>query len=300
MQSPLPSPTQTWAHAVDSRASLLQALQDDGITAIETDLLMGQCTTISPNNPTEKTAIPIMAHPPHRTSDLSMTDFMDLILISKPQQTKEASAPSSAENGHKTKMIIKLDFKELETVEPTLKEIFRLYSTIAADNDTQNDHSSLVFFLNADILPGPGRREEGAVTITADVFLTTCLNYIRRPATTNFNRQTAPRFAFSLGYKTDYIDRNGYTPHDIQSMSKLIHEYKLADIGVVLAVNARQLALSMLSFDPILAEFPDLQLLAWTGKGEPPIPKTSIETIQNRFSNVQDRIGFDCQVSESE
>ena len=87
----LPSPLhQTWIHAVDNQQTWYDALYDDTITAIETDLVMGTTTveaTATTATATKKTVTttttttssqthqnvvaiePIMAHPPCTTSD---------------------------------------------------------------------------------------------------------------------------------------------------------------------------------------------------------------------------------------
>ena len=275
----LPSPDQTWAHAVSSQAELRAALEDATITAIETDLLMGKCTTSASASSTS--SIPIMAHPPDRESDLSMTQFWDIV---------------STENLKGIHKVIKLDFKELETVEPTLKEIVqRRIATI----------KSTAIFLNADILPGPGRREPKDVTIPARQFLDTCLKYIGPSAkkTASENNNLTTRFSLSLGFKADCMGSNGYTQEDMQTMSQWMIDYQLEEkgIGVVLALNARQLSKSLSSLDSIMKQFPHLGILAWTGKGEPPISRTSVQLIQDHFErlNMSHRIGFDCQVSQN-
>ena len=219
-----------------------------------------------------------------------MTDFLDIV-----------SLHSDSDDRRKVRHVIKLDFKELETVEPTLRAIVALGRRLQT-----TDHG--IFLLNADILEGPGHRGDGAVTIPASVFLETCLSYIR-PTTT-----TEPRFAVSLGFKADCTSTEGYSAGDVEAMSELIRRYQLLPeeestddssetgdswIGVVLALNARQLVRSMHHFDIIMKRFPDLQILVWTGKGEPAVPLSSVDTIQQHFGTVGNRIGFDCQVNEA-
>lgn len=275
----LPSPEQTWVHAVDNRRTLLEALQNDTITAIETDLLMG---TFSMHN-NKGDPIPIMAHPPNRTSDLRMTDFWQIVASRKETVQK----------------VIKLDFKERETLEPTLQAI--------ADLQIQTNNNNAIF-LNADILPGPGHRDDNAVKMPAQWFLETCLKYIQQLPNA--------RIAFSLGYKADCADLNGYTAQDAQAMADLIAEHELLVtvpqqqqqqtsnsnlVGVVLALNARQLAKSLRHFDEIMEHYPSLQILAWTGKGELPIPQTLLQSIQEHYQakGMAQRVGYDCQVSSS-
>ena len=71
------------------------------------------------------------------------------------------------------------------------------------------------------------------------------------------------------------------------------------DIGVVLAVNARVLAKNCSPFNASLFyEIPGLQLLIWTGTGEPPISARQIDVIKNYFdrNGYSNRVGYDCQV----
>ena len=291
---PLPSPKQTWVHAVDNKQMLLEALYNDAITAIETDILMGRCAVLTPdsNQPTptndnDRVMIPIMAHPPNRTSDLIMTDFLGLVSSAYMEDYDD-----NALGGNKIiRKIIKLDFKEIATVEPTLKALVALQA--------KTTESSIVF-LNADILPCPGNRGN-VTTIDSTEFMETSLKYICKCRDTT-------RMAFSLGFKTNWTDPNdGYTMEDLRAMSDLIsHYHQLVElkIGVVMALNARQLAKSLSSsssssLDEMLRQFPQLQILAWTGKGEPAIPKSILQEIQDHFDELQmvHRIGYDCHVS---
>ena len=139
------------------------------------------------------------------------------------------------------------------------------------------------------------------------------------------------KYAFSLGWKSDCRSFEGYTPEDIRSMKDIIEKYDpisysqggyifmfmvmcdrifvyknlikitcvcLLCTGVVLAVNARVIAKDPYPFDSILKQFPSLQLLIWTGTGEPPISANKIATIKKHFEDNKSihQIGFDCQV----
>jgi len=69
--------------------------------------------------------------------------------------------------------------------------------------------------------------------------------------------------------------------------------------GVVLAVNARVLVKNLKPFDTIFHDLPHVQLLVWTGTGEPPISFNKISTIRRYFeeSGHDHLVGFDCKVS---
>jgi hypothetical protein len=112
----------TWAHAVNSKKELDDALAGD-VMMIEADISMG-----SQNDTSEK--IPIMAHPPNTTSDLSFEEFLDTIL--------------NHNQNRRGKKGVKLDFKDIDAVEPCLKVL-------------KSKQSQITFpvWLNADVLTGP-------------------------------------------------------------------------------------------------------------------------------------------------
>ncbi|XP_039305033.1 protein FAM151B isoform X2 [Solenopsis invicta] len=107
-----------WAHAVNSRAKLEEALLSKDVMMLEADVVLGNL-----NNNTEM--IPIMAHPPNTTSDLSLEDFLNITSNSR--------------------MGIKLDFKTDEAFENS-KSILKNWRSILVKRPV---------FLNADILAGP-------------------------------------------------------------------------------------------------------------------------------------------------
>jgi hypothetical protein len=251
----LPSPNQTWAHSTCTIKDLKDSLRDDSITAIESDILMG--TT---NDSFQQQRQPIMAHPPERTSDLTFKNFIHL--------TRTATTH------------LKLDVKEKECIQSIL-EIVR--------NERLAPERAL--FFNADILPGPGVRDE--VPITPEAFLKPILSFIEETKGTDV-------CAFSLGWRTDCRSLFGYTEDDVNAMRDLIHQYSLIEnsMGVVLAVNARVLVKSLGVLDDLLKELSNLQLLVWTGTGEPAISNHLQQRIKQHFCTIgcQDQVGFDCKV----
>ena len=161
----IPSSRQGWAHATNSRDKLNDALANPLVTAIEADLLMGtdhsdtEQHRVVNRNREEKRRVPIMAHPPEDSSDLSLDTFLR-------QVTKE-KRPASPQLGNKRRYLekhIKLDFKDIATVEPALK-LFKELDVCVQER---------TIFLNADVLPGPGRSPMD-VSVSADHFIETCL-----------------------------------------------------------------------------------------------------------------------------
>ncbi|XP_057371637.1 uncharacterized protein LOC130692528 isoform X1 [Daphnia carinata] len=108
-----------WGHGINSRIQLYKSLHGRDMM-IEADVSVGTITG------GDATIMPIMAHPPLNTSDLSLEEFLDTILDSN------------------TTKGIKLDFKDLEVVELSLVAIKSRASKIIGP-----------LWLNADILPGP-------------------------------------------------------------------------------------------------------------------------------------------------
>jgi len=119
----------TWSHATNSQDLLDTALADTTMM-IEADVSEGEGR------------IPIMAHPPANTSDLSLEKFLTDIL--------------SATNDTDTKKGIKLDFKDITIVETSLIMIEKMTITIP-------------LWLNADVLRGPG---DSSSPVDPDQFLT--------------------------------------------------------------------------------------------------------------------------------
>ena len=68
----------------------------------------------------------------------------------------------------------------------------------------------------------------------------------------------------------------------------------------MLALNARVLSKDPTAFDAFLETFDDAQILAWTGAGEPGIPKELVTRIVEHYRSLGmlERIGFDCEYEE--
>lgn len=236
------------------------------------------------DNDTERQ--PIMAHPPYNSSDLTFLNFKRML-------------------GGKLSKHLKLDFKDYESVPLVLNHLINGTSRNCCNKDNIefdghlqrfNPGGKYTIYLNADILPGPGFRPSlDRLNIHADRFLSTCLKMIK---------DDYCHFAFSLGWKVDCRALLGYDSNDIQEMKNMILRHRLNDRckGVVLAVNARVLAKNCSPFNASLFyEIPGLQLLIWTGTGEPPISARQIDVIKNYFdrNGYSNRVGYDCQIAST-
>mmetsp|Transcript_22451 Transcript_22451/g.27514 ORF Transcript_22451/g.27514 Transcript_22451/m.27514 type:complete len:315 (-) Transcript_22451:23-967(-) len=270
----LPDPRQTWAHSTCSENDLMQALEDSRISAIEADILMG-----TDNNDQSLQLQPIMSHPPDTSSDLNFRNFLRLS-TSHNVERKE----------YCIKKHLKLDFKEIGAVKPVLEMLDDVLLR------KQNNNKLKTIFLNADILNGPGVRYE-SLPVACEDFIKTCLQFMKQD--TNWQAQCA----FSIGWKVDCRSFSGYTDEDIHSMKSVLKKYDLIRScqGVVLAVNARLVAMNPQPFVSIMKEIPELQILIWTGTGEPQISKRKIMSIKTYFESEGfiDRIGFDCKIAPS-
>ncbi|KAM7354699.1 protein FAM151B isoform 3-T7 [Cochliomyia hominivorax] len=121
----------TWAHAVNSQRQLTEALNGIyklyicNIDFIEADIVLGKLNNTGAD-------LPIMAHPPAKTSDLSLDSFLLQIKQYNDKHSKEM------------KKGIKLDFKSIEVFEGSLKTL-----------QEKIPEMTYPIWLNADIVGGP-------------------------------------------------------------------------------------------------------------------------------------------------
>jgi hypothetical protein len=116
----------TWSHATNSRALLLAALTgESGVMVIEADI-MGDVH-----------GVPIMAHPPHRTSDLTFSEFITTIFRHNQSSRRQQIG-------------IKLDFKDPYVVKICFDILQHLLSSLNLNLPP--------LILNADIWVGPGNK----------------------------------------------------------------------------------------------------------------------------------------------
>ena len=258
----------TWAHATNSYNEFKEAVDSTSIKAIECDVMMN----------TDHPAEPILSHPPSRDSDITISQMLNLVLV-----------PHKDEKNKCLKKHLKLDFKEIEALGPTLDRIFKSDFTNELDKE---------IFLNADIVAGPGFDPNHPSIVSPSMFLETCMDYIQKL------KKKDPKmiFGFSLGFKADWASEEGYLASQVSEMSDLVRNYNLASSSsgarIILALNARQLSKSLAVFDGFLSDYPGSTILAWTGSGEPPIPADEVQKISDYYESkdMRDRIEFDCSI----
>ncbi|RXN17494.1 protein FAM151A [Labeo rohita] len=108
----------TWYHAANNKSEMNKALNSD-VMILEADI------NVQGYNTANETNIPIMAHPPDIYSDNTLEEWMDAVL--------------------KSKKGIKLDFKSISAMEPSL-DLLRVKNQTGINRPV---------WINADILPGP-------------------------------------------------------------------------------------------------------------------------------------------------
>lgn len=149
---------------------------------LEADILMGTLTTDDTHQ-----VIPIMAHPPKNSSDLSVQSFLE-------QVWKFNSANPDKVKG------IKLDFKEIAAVEPSI------VSLKGISQDWPN-----AVWLNADIVQGPVDNTKDPVD--PELFLGACSAY--------------PTATLSIGWTTTWgsnYTHGEYTQAQVNKMKEVIKD----------------------------------------------------------------------------
>jgi hypothetical protein len=243
----LPNPkTLRWAHSTCSKDDLEKALLDEDINAIEADIVMGHHHKVEEED-NEKTTDeneaassattnsiritePIMAHPPNSISDLSFEGFIHRCMMKEEDSTTKDCSRQPRQHHYKH---LKLDFKDVETIEPALNTLNK--SMIIDNNDENNSNSNLTstttsfdksIFLNADILKGPGcnTRNQQLAIIDAEIFMEKCLAFINSLINQEEDRK---RIIMSLGWKVDCRSFYGYTDLQVKEMKDLIEKYDI-------------------------------------------------------------------------
>ncbi|XP_065086271.1 protein FAM151B isoform X2 [Ochlerotatus camptorhynchus] len=189
----------TWAHAVDSQKFLSDVLQGD-IDFIEADILLG----FLENDANKESEIPIMAHPPATTSDLSLEAFLTHI-----QAYNTAVQPSKVKG-------VKLDFKSIGALEKSIGIIGKSY-----------DMQKFPTWINADILPGPVNNTE-TIPVDPKRFFDAV-------------KQLGPA-VLSIGWTTKWSESSTdgqYTRAHVSQMINVIKDNRIDEAGNVITFPVR-------------------------------------------------------------
>ncbi|KAM3938061.1 protein FAM151B [Leptodactylus fuscus] len=198
-----------WEHATNSKEKLQQALQSD-VHMIEADILLRGTGDREP----------IMAHPPATDSDINLQDWLAQV--------------ATCDKG------IKLDFKRLEAVPPSMKIL-----------DAIKDKLHQPVWINADILPGPG----GSVGVDAKEFL--------QIVTSSF-----PDVTLSLGWTTAWHpdkSNEGYSWEMVREMENIC---KTLSQPVTFPVRAALVRQSWPQLQWLLQTSDRYSLTVWSGKDD--------------------------------
>jgi len=252
MEWHFPGAQQRWAHSCCSQNALKAAFKDSQITAIEADILMG----FSGGGNSE---IPIMAHPPTKTSDLTFQEFW--------QQCVEEARHH-----------LKLDFKDLRSLQLCLPHIR------ASQQRLLRQRQGL--WINADVLPGPNRRHERC-PVPAEELVKAVKEWIPGvPVSLGW------RVAV---YGSDTYTSKDVS--DMLRVCDALETDEAESCPVVFAVSARLALRQPTPLVQLLKRKTRSQLLVWTGTGEPPLHAHDLEVLKENFHG--ERVGFDCQVAKN-
>ena len=275
---PRPRPQQTWVHSCCSIAKLERALANPDVSAIEGDIMYGfppdghGSGSSGDGQLVPHRRVPVMAHPTWRLRDgqpelppdvdLTFAEFLERCLSDGTRH-------------------LKLDFKELDAVEPCLELLAEKWPQLQANGQA--------IWLNADILPGPNARKRGACRVPAYRFLPLCRRY-------------CPHAVLSLGWRVGPLGpEETYSPHDLLEMERVLNEFNIPGAAVVFASSVRLSERCIPALGGLLQRVPEAQLLLWTGTGELPILEGTKHRIQRQLSEMGHgaRIGFDAQVAKT-
>ena len=203
----------------------------------------------------------VHAHPPATASDLPFDAFLDAV------------CGEDARPAH-----VKLDFKMPNIVAPCVASIDKYYADALLEK-------KMALWLNADVLPGPGAPR---CAFDADAFCRVCSG-IRGAV-------------LSLGWTVDVGLGDAYGDGDVDAMLDLLrrHGDRFArnDTRVVVAANLRFALRSLGVFARLLAAS-DVEVLFWTGTGEPPVSAAMVARVREGLAAFEERLAFDAQLAPS-
>jgi hypothetical protein len=206
----------SWAHACNTKSKISAALESN-TDFLEVDIRMN-----------EKTGKPGLAHNQTDTFELSIEQLLQILA-----------------NRHKG---LKLDFKELAAVEPTLRLVAEHISTLGP------------LIINADVLPGPGAHKRGLP------FNEVC----------HLAKNLLPSGLLSVGWVTQVIANSRYTEAHVQEMLDVLLQTGWQG-DVTFPVRAHYVPSSWNTLEKILKK-PGYTLTIWNNE---PVPSDLLQWITN-------------------
>lgn len=217
----------TWGHAINSQEDLKKYIADPSIMMLEADVSAGHLTDQEPDDP----LIPIMAHPPHQDSDLSLEMWIDQVIEANKVGKKKGA---------------KLDFKDLSIVQQSL-ELLKSYT----------GQINFPLWLNADILKGPVL--SGSIEpIDADKFLAWC-------------SESFPQATLSVGWTTKFTsaddDKGTYTKKMVEEMSDTLEKNTITQ-PITFPIRAAFIGRSLESLEWLVDAIPDSTITVWSSASD--------------------------------
>jgi len=246
----LPLGKHYWGHALNSLELLQSALDDEQTTALEADVSWNSLL-----------GIPVMKHA------ASSTDPTDL-----PVSTWLHHACGSA-----SITIIKLDFKAIDAVAPTVQLLKERFQVNAAASSTSANGAQI--WLNADVLKGPGTH---LAPVPVDRFLDAC--------------DQLPHATLSLGWTTGWspFAKVVYDDAHVNEMVTLLEarrEIQGFKRHVTFPVRASLVNSSWNALARLLRTVPDSSLTLWTA--DEGVPWHDLKIMEWSHPDFVDRLHFD-------
>ncbi|XP_069989992.1 protein FAM151B isoform X2 [Penaeus vannamei] len=215
----------TWGHAINDKDLLQSSIDNATIMMLEADVSPRRLIGQSPDDP----HIPIMAHPPYETSNLSLEMWIDEVI-------------KANENG-KNKGA-KLDFKSLSIVKYSL-EILR----------NRTEKITFPLWLNADILKGPVGSSR--IPVDADKFLALCTEYFPQATlsvgwTTQYSEEDKP---------------GAYTKEMVEEMVATLEKNNITQ-PITFPIRAAFVGESLENLEWLLDSIPDSTITIWSSEND--------------------------------
>jgi hypothetical protein len=184
--------TISWSHSCCSSQDLSSTLSNPEITAIEVDI----CWNSKLNQPTMK----------HQKESTDEQDFL----------TSTWMEVLFTHSNRSRIRIIKLDFKNVKAIRPTLVEFDRVKQQYSIWETSVG--GIVEVWLNADILVGPGTTKDEAKPIQPELFFQACDEF----------HETFNNFVLSLGWTTNYsvTETYMYERKHIDEMIQILEKYR--------------------------------------------------------------------------
>ncbi|XP_069794127.1 protein FAM151A isoform X3 [Narcine bancroftii] len=205
----------TWYHGANSKHQLEQALNSTAMV-LEADV------NIEGLNTQNNTGIPIMAHPPDVYSDNTFQEWLDVVM--------------------RTKRGVKLDFKSIDAVNPSLDILVKKLNEMGIDRP---------IWINADILIGPNV-PAFIQPVNASRFL-------------DLVQQKFPNVILSPGWMTLYIPIFAVKPYTQKMVEEMYDLVKDLSQRVTFPVRALFLKQAWPHFNWLLSQSSRYSLTLWQG-----------------------------------